>query len=95
MRRTSMSSETRGTSSATAPTVPHTAAYSRFALDAGHDRDWTARVIVKPAATIASSPTSRLSPCATVLVAISPSVPFACKSDVAPRQREADPSPMA
>jgi hypothetical protein len=43
-------------------------------------------VMVKPSATIASSPTSRLSPWATVLVAIRPSVPFLCKSEVALRQ---------
>jgi site-specific DNA recombinase len=40
---------------------------------------------VKPSATIASRPTSRVSPWATVLVAIRPRVPFACRSEVAPR----------
>jgi site-specific DNA recombinase len=43
-------------------------------------------VIVNPSATIASSPTSRVSPCAIVFVAMSPSVPFACNSEVALRQ---------
>lgn len=87
MRRTSMSSATRGTSSATDPTVPQTAAYSRLALAAGHDRDWIARVMVNPPSTIASSPTSRLSPWATVLVAMSPRVPFVRKSEVARRKK--------
>ena len=64
--------------------MPQTAAYSRLALAAGHERDWMARVIVKPPSTIASRPTSRLSPWATVFVAIRPRVPFLCKREVAP-----------
>ena len=38
-------------------------------------------------ATIASRPTSRESPCATVFVAMRPSVPFACKSEVARKKK--------
>ena len=57
--------------------VPQTAAYSRLALAAGQDRLWIDRVIVKPSATIRSSPTSRVSPWAMVLVAIRPRFPAA------------------
>ncbi len=85
-RRTSVSSAIRGTSGATPSRVPHTAAYSRLAVDAGQERLWIARVIVKPPSTMASRPTSRESPWATVFVAMSPSVPFACKSEVARRR---------
>ncbi len=89
MRRTSMSSAARGTASFTGLRVPQTAAYSKFALAAGHERLWIARVIVNPSATIASRPTSRVSPCATVFVAIKPSVPIVCKSEVSSRHNGA------
>ena len=58
-----------------APSVPQTAANSRFALAAGQARLWIARVIVKPARDQPSRPTSRVSPCAIVLVAIRPKRP--------------------
>jgi DNA invertase Pin-like site-specific DNA recombinase len=51
-----------------------------------------ARVMVKPSATIASSPTSRLSPWATVFVAIRPRVPFLCNRAVAPQPGRAFPA---
>ena len=44
---------------------------------AGHDRLWIARVMVNPESTMRSSPTSRVSPWAMVLVAMSPRVPRA------------------
>ena len=43
---TGISSAMRGTSGATVPRVPQTAAYSRLALATGQDRLWMARVIV-------------------------------------------------
>ena len=85
-----LSSETRGTSSATWPDVPHTAAYSRLALPTGQDRLWIARVIVKPVSTIRSSPTSRVSPWAMVLVAISPRVPRGRKQGLRAQEEVGD-----
>lgn len=95
MRRTSASSATRRRSADTSASVPQTAAYSRLALAAGHERDWIERVIVKPVSTITSSPTSRVSPWATVLVAIRPRVPFLCKSEVARAERRHGDQPIA
>ena len=84
-RRTS--SAIRGTSEATVPELPQTAAYSRLALATGQDLLWMARVIVKPFATIWSSPTSRVSPWAIVFVAIRPRLPWALSNDIARRKK--------
>jgi hypothetical protein len=67
--------------------VPHAAANSRLALAAGQDRLWIARVIVNPAAAIRSRPTWRVSPWATVLVAIRPRVPRPVRRAAARRKK--------
>jgi hypothetical protein len=48
----------QGASSLIGPGLPHTAAYSGFALAAGHDRLWIAFVMANPSATMAPSPTN-------------------------------------
>jgi hypothetical protein len=61
-----------GAAVATGARLVHTAQYSSTALREGHGSLLIARRIVTPFATSWSRPTSRVSPCANVLVAISP-----------------------
>ena len=94
MRRTGVPSHTLSISSGSRPLTPHTAAYSRFALLTGHGLDCTDLVIVNLSATIRSRPTSRVAPCAMVLVASKPSVPFSRRSVMDLRKKYAHKSAL-